>query len=65
MASYYGSDEYFLALDLDKYTIYWFVDHCAVDVDTGEAFSYKEGIDLPLLPFNISLEKLKTYLTFA
>lgn len=59
---------FFLCIDIFDYTIYWQKDRCMIDRKNIEEISYSddhESLGLPLLPFDITLEKLKTYLTFS
>ena len=61
--------KYFLTISFEtisgiEYTIYWYNAGCMVEMANGDG-EVKSDIHLPLLPYDISYDKLKTYLVFS
>ena len=61
--------EYFLSIIIlgenREYTIYWQHEGCLVDIQFIEGEEVILNAHLPLLPFDITLSKLQTYLVFS
>lgn len=55
---------YFITIDLEHFTIYWLHDYCMVDL-VDNLGDHKKSFHLPLLPYNLTIDKLKTYLIFS
>lgn len=62
------NNKYYLLFDIDTdtavYSIAWEDDYCTVNAHYLESEKFVESI-LPILPFSITIEKLKTYLIFS
>lgn len=48
-----------------NYEIYWIKDRCTVYTRSTEGANNMHNMDLPSLPFDISIQKLQTYLVFS
>jgi hypothetical protein len=62
--------EYFLNVDIlesgrdTSYAVYWYNDGCMITITKNDVEN-DEAAHLPLLPFNITYNKLQTYLIFS
>lgn len=65
MACRQNENEFFLTVEVGKYTLYWHNSGTMVDITFTGEFEEIESTQLPTLPFDISLDKLKTYLVFG
>lgn len=76
MACHHVKDNFFLTVEMGKFTLYWYETGTMVDItDTGEPMDEtdtggfveerKESTHLPILPFDISCARLKILLTFS